>query len=183
MGIKKFKFIVVFLFSCISFAQAQDISIPELRKNLRDGQENKEIAEKTHQILEKMDSTNPRFNALKASNYGVMCIHHKSPIKRMNYLKQMSAIIDEAVEQAPNDLEIRLIRLSIETQVPKFLGFSKNIKKDRDFVKANFKKANFSDSPYEALEAMIHLMDESKEFTVSDITKMKAELEKYEETK
>lgn len=179
MGIKKFKFIVVFLFSCISFAQAQEISMTELRKSLRDGQENKEIAEKTHQILEVTNSSNPRFNALKASNYGVMCIHHKSPIKRMNYLRKMSAIINQAVEQAPNDLEVRLIRLSIETQVPKILGFSTHIKKDRDFVKANFKQANFSDSPYEALEALIHLMDESKEFTVSDITKMKAELEKY----
>lgn len=180
MDIKKFKFIVVFLFSCIGFTQAQEISMNQLRERLELGQTDKKIAEETHQLLEATNSKNPRYNALKASNYGVMCLHHKSPVKRMGYLKKMSAIINMAVQQAPDDLEVRLIRLSIETQVPKFLGFSKHIKADRDFVNSNFKQENFLDSPYEALEVLIHIMDESKEFSVSDITKMKAELEKYD---
>lgn len=57
--------------------------------------------------------------------------HAFNPINKLAYLKQGSKTLGFAVNAAPNNLEVRFLRFSLEHYVPSFLGYSKNLEADR----------------------------------------------------
>jgi len=56
--------------------------------------------------------------------------------KRKAKLKEGIAWVEDAVTKSPKNAEVRLIRLSIQENLPKFLKYNKNIEEDRKFIKA-----------------------------------------------
>ncbi len=57
-------------------------------------------------------------------------------------------LIESAIKTEPNNLEIRLIRLSIQENTPKILNYKKNITEDKRFIVAQFAKQNQSLKEY-----------------------------------
>jgi hypothetical protein len=47
--------------------------------------------------------------------------------------------INEAVMTDPDNVEIRLVRLSVQIKSPSFLGYKSNIDEDKKFIRANHK--------------------------------------------
>jgi hypothetical protein len=56
--------------------------------------------------------------------------------------------IENAVKSEPNNLEIRLIRLSIQENAPKILNYRKNIDEDKKLLLSNFEQQNLSLKEY-----------------------------------
>ncbi len=57
--------------------------------------------------------------------------HAFNPINKLSYLKQGSKTLATAVNTAPNNIEVRFLRFSLEHYVPSFLGYNKNLEADR----------------------------------------------------
>ncbi len=55
--------------------------------------------------------------------------------KRKQKLKEGIEWVESAVAKSPKSVEIRLIRLSIQENIPKFLKYNENIEEDRKFIK------------------------------------------------
>ncbi len=70
--------------------------------------------------------------ALKAS-------YSWNPISKMSYFNKAKKTIDAAIQSEPKNIELRMIRSSIQSNVPKILGYHKNIEEDRDFILNNVK--------------------------------------------
>lgn len=46
--------------------------------------------------------------------------------------------VEYAIEKKPQDIEVRYVRLSIQQNSPKFLGYHKEIEKDKNYILANY---------------------------------------------
>jgi len=56
--------------------------------------------------------------------------------------------IENAVKSEPNNIEIRLIRLSIQENAPKILNYKKNIEEDKKLLLSNLEQQNLSLKEY-----------------------------------
>jgi hypothetical protein len=65
--------------------------------------------------------------------------HVTNPISKLRTFSRGKKNIDEAVIADPNNIEIRLVRLSVQINSPAFLGYRNNIDEDKKFIQANNK--------------------------------------------
>ncbi|MFD2603492.1 hypothetical protein [Flavobacterium suzhouense] len=61
--------------------------------------------------------------------------HTLNPFEKLKTFKEGKANIEESVAQSPSDMEIRFIRLSVQLNAPKFLGYSNNIEEDKKIIR------------------------------------------------
>jgi len=59
--------------------------------------------------------------------------------ERKELFKQGISLIEYAVTSDPNNIEIRVIRLSIQENVPKLLKYNANISDDKEFILSNYR--------------------------------------------
>lgn len=63
--------------------------------------------------------------------------HVFNPITKLKTFQEGKENIEKAIETEPNNVELRFIRLSIQRNVPGFLGYRSNVKEDSEFIKKN----------------------------------------------
>lgn len=65
-----------------------------------------------------------------------------NPFSKLGTFYNGKEKIETAVKKAPDNLEIRYLRLSIQKSAPGFLGYDDNIKTDELFLKNNLNKVS-----------------------------------------
>ena len=83
----------------------------------------------------------PISNAYKGAYTMMKAKYVNSPFKKYAYFNEGKALIEKAIEQAPNNVEIRYLRVTLQVNLPKFLNYYENINNDIDFVLTNLKTA------------------------------------------
>ncbi len=63
----------------------------------------------------------------------------KSKKEKKEYFKEGVSLLESAIKVEPSNIEIRYIRLSVQENSPKFLGYHKNIEEDKQFILKNYK--------------------------------------------
>jgi hypothetical protein len=66
---------------------------------------------------------------------------HASLFDKRGYLKTGTEILEEAIKEKPNSTELLFLRLTIQINLPSFLGYNDNIDADKNFVLANYSLA------------------------------------------
>jgi len=61
---------------------------------------------------------------------------------KISNLKEGSKYIDDAAAAEPTNIEIRLIRLSVQESVPLIVNYRKNKDEDKAFIMAHYKEQN-----------------------------------------
>ncbi len=60
--------------------------------------------------------------------------------EKKKFLTKGALLVDGAIKAEPKDVELRMIRLSIQETLPLIItSYRKNIKEDKDFILANYK--------------------------------------------
>ena len=54
-----------------------------------------------------------------------------NPVKKYNYCKDGLNLLSQAIANSPNDLELRYLRILLQSKIPSFLGMNQNIKEDK----------------------------------------------------
>lgn len=60
-----------------------------------------------------------------------------NPFSKLSTFNKGKEKLEKAVKNAPDNLEIRYLRLSVQKNAPSFLGYDKAIKTDKAFLKKN----------------------------------------------
>jgi hypothetical protein len=76
--------------------------------------------------------------AYQGSGLCFQASHHLNPVKKWKLLNEGLDMINKAVLNSPDNFEIRLIRWSIESNIPGFLSVKKHLKEDEQFILENF---------------------------------------------
>lgn len=62
--------------------------------------------------------------------------------EKMNRFKEGAKLLESTIVSEPNNIEIRMIRLSIQENVPGITGYKKNIKEDKKYITTHYSEQN-----------------------------------------
>ena len=115
--------------------------LSEVRKQYTNAIESKENAQKFHKLLEGVSKQDSK--TLVAYKGASIALQAKFSPKKEDKKKQFiegTQLLDYALKNDSNNLEIRLIRLSIQENTPKIMKYKANIAEDKQFIVSNFSK-------------------------------------------
>lgn len=118
----------------VSFAgKSQDLN--EIRQQYPKAAENAEITNKLDGILFKVNSEQSTvLLTYKGAVLTLKAKFAKSRKDKKDFFKEGVSLIESAVKRKPNNIEIRYIRMSVQENSPRFLGYHKNIEEDKQFI-------------------------------------------------
>lgn len=120
----------------------------------------KEFASKLANI-EKDD--NKTLVAYKGASIVIMSRYKKEISEKSKSFKEGAKMVEFAVASEPKNIEIRLIRLSIQEKAPKIVNYNNNKKEDKDFLLDHYKEQSGN------LKAHIkNFMLQSKSFSTAE---------------
>lgn len=61
---------------------------------------------------------------------------------KIDRFKEGAKLLESTIKSEPNNIEIRMIRLSIQENVPGITGYKKNIKEDKKYLTAHYAEQN-----------------------------------------
>jgi hypothetical protein len=119
-----------FALSSILFAQNSDI-----RTAYRSATESEAKAKDFFKLVEKTTSSD-KAEMLAYKGAGMTLLARYEPLtKRSSKVKAGIKWIDDAIAKSPNNIEVRLIRLSVQENLPKMFKYNTHIEADKKFIK------------------------------------------------
>lgn len=119
-------------FSCVVLVCAQDLGT--LRLLYRDATKSEEQAQAFYEPLAAVTKNDtPVLVAYKGAGLMLLARYEKLT-ERGPKVKEAVAWIEQAIADEPNNVEIRLVRLSVQEHLPKFLKYNQHIDEDRQFI-------------------------------------------------
>lgn len=130
--------LVFFLFCAI---YCQSITLAELRVMYVDAATKEENAE---QLFDKLSSVTEEdsaiLNAYKGAAYTLKAKHEKGVKGKLSWFKQGKLLLENALLRDTTNIEIRCLRLGIQENTPRILGYKKNIEEDKNFIMIHYKE-------------------------------------------
>lgn len=125
------------LLLCINFAGTPDLaSIRKMYTVVTKSESNaKEFSEKLASVS---DDDNKTLVAYKAASILLDSNFKKKLKDKIDRFKEGVKLLESTIKSEPNNIEIRMIRLSIQENVPGITGYKKNIKEDKKYLTEHY---------------------------------------------
>jgi deoxyribodipyrimidine photolyase len=88
----------------------------------------------------------------------------KAVAKKVEVFKFGHKLLEEAIEEYPNNIEYRFIRLTIQEHAPKILKYNKNIEEDKALVIGGYEKMSSKTRSY-----IMDYAEESEVLKIKDL--------------
>jgi hypothetical protein len=129
-------------FACIFFfGLSGNPSITEVRKLYATATSSEDNAK---DFLEKLSDVSKEDNktlvAYKGASLAIVSKLEKKIADKSRKFKEGAALIEYAVTNEPNTIEIRLVRLSVQENVPKIVNYRGNKKEDKKYLLDHYKE-------------------------------------------
>ncbi len=116
----------------------QEVSLQELRAKIDLASKDKATSKNLYNRLEAMDlKGKPVLGAYAATLETMQAKYSINPYTKLKYFNQGKKDLESIIAQYPNNLEIRLLRLSIQINVPRLLNYSDDIVEDKKLLLNN----------------------------------------------
>lgn len=119
-------------------------------------------------IADKKSSSDPVISAYKAAANILEAKVTTEKNKRKSFVKSGATSLESIIKNNPNNAELRVIRMSVQENIPKIVGYNKNLKEDKTFLLSNYSKQNASLKTYIRKFAM-----QSKTMTATEKNSLK----------
>ncbi|MBD3750609.1 MAG: hypothetical protein IE931_14065 [Sphingobacteriales bacterium] len=163
------------LFSLFTSNFTKVYDIKKIREDYITAINSSDKTDELYSQLSAIKSPEPILLAYLGSVQALKAKHAWNPVSKLSYLKQGFKTINAAVAKAPNEIEVRFLRYSLEYYVPSFLGFSKNLHSDKVKIIELLQKQHpiKLDIDKTILKNMIYFMVHSDECTPEELAILK----------
>lgn len=104
---------------------------------------NKDVTVKLFNLLSEIKKSDEKvFVAYKGASLTMMAKYAKGKNDKKAFFKEGAGLIEFAASEDPKNIEIRVVRLSIQENAPKFLKYNAKLSEDKEFVLNNYKSIN-----------------------------------------
>lgn len=111
------------------------VDINEVRNSYRYAKESKDNTEKFFELTQKTDyEKDPVLTAYYGCSLALKAAYSDKTVNKISFFKRGKKMIEAAVASDPDNIEIRMIRLSVQSNAPKITRYYKNIDDDKDFI-------------------------------------------------
>jgi hypothetical protein len=90
-------------------------------------------------------STSPVLMGYKGAVIMAQGKHSANPLTKLRTFNEGRALLDTAIVREPKSVELRFLRLSIQVNVPRILGYSSQVAEDRAFIDRNLGSVHSDD--------------------------------------
>ncbi len=117
--------------------------ISEIRKQYPEAANSKTSAKAFHKLLSDVVATDKDKSlvAYKGCSETLLSKFANNLPGKIKHMKAGAKLIDAAVAADPDNVEIRMIRLSVQENVPAIVGYKDKIDEDKAFLTANWEKS------------------------------------------
>ncbi|MCX8534469.1 hypothetical protein [Chryseobacterium luquanense] len=159
-----------FLFSFITvlFLFFQNGDLDALRNAYSKANSSNEGAKNFIDLADKNSSSDALTKGYKAAAEILEAKVTTEKNKRKSFVKSGATELESVIKSNPNNVELRLIRMSVQENIPKIVGYSKNLKEDKVFILSNYAKQNAALKTYIKKFAM-----QSKTMTATEKNSLK----------
>lgn len=132
------RFRLVFLLTVLSVflsvsAEANPYTVTNLRRQYQEAAASKEAGERFYKLMAAYQQQDAVVLAYKAAAEAIRA-RDASMFNKLTYVQNASKQFDQAVKLDGDNAEIRFLRLSVESNLPSFLGLSQHVDEDREFL-------------------------------------------------
>lgn len=121
----------------------QNLDINTIRSAYKTASENKEKADEFYNKLEKVTNNDTvELVAYKASAMTLKAKFAKGLKNKKDGFIEGVTLLEETIKKEPSNVELRLIRLSIQENTPKILRYKSEIDSDKDFILKEYNSIN-----------------------------------------
>lgn len=114
--------------------------LAELRADYIIASGNKEIITKMVDLLAEVTKGDEKvYVAYKGATLTMMAKYAKGKNDKKTFFKEGVGLIEFAVSEDPKNIEIRVLRMSIQENAPKFLKYNTKLSEDKQFILNNYK--------------------------------------------
>lgn len=152
---------VFVFFVLVSFFNNPTIS--EIRKWYPNAAKSENNANEFASKFDAISDDNKTILAYKGASITISAKFKKKVSDKIKAFKEGTKLIELAVSSEPNSIEIRLIRLSVQENIPAIVKYKKNISEDKIFILKLYKEQSTSLKEY--LKSYIL---QSKSFTAEE---------------
>jgi hypothetical protein len=161
-------FIALIFSATIAFAQQNHTSLlSEARKELPKAFENEKDCTTLYNKLIQVKNPEPILKGYVGAS-SIAMARHASLFDKRGYLKPGIELLEKAIKEKPNNTELLFIRLTIQLNLPSFLGYNDNIDSDKKFV-----LANYQNTPQVMRERISKFIKDSEHFTPEEKASIK----------
>lgn len=125
------KTIILIILSLVFSIFVQEPAISEIRNLHEKAVEQEEAAEKLMQLLKPYNLDEPLLMGYRGAAHMLMAKHVGNPFTKMSHFKKGKNIFTETIEAAPQNVELRFLRFSVQSEAPAFLGYRGNLEEDK----------------------------------------------------
>ncbi len=135
-------FASLFLLLMTSFMFSQNLK--EYRTLIQRGKSSEKAAKS---LIEKSAETykstrEPIFEGFLAVGNFFMAKHAFNPLKKISYFNHGKKFLENAVDDDPTNVELRLMRLIAQENIPRILGYHQHIDEDKNYIIKQYKKVD-----------------------------------------
>ena len=143
--------------------------LEKVRRTFYAAVEDKSQAEKFLRQMKNEQGISPVHLAYYGSAQTLMGKHAWNPYQKLAHLKSGMQVLSAASRKAPDDLEIRFLRFSIEHYLPSFLGMSKHLDEDRKKIVSLVQRRQYGGLNNEVLKNMLKFVVESDRLEAAEL--------------
>ena len=122
---------LVCIFSFISFFQ---VSTTDLSKSFQQASLSAEQAQAFYEKVLTIKTTDESASLYKGAALVTLAKFEKKIKVKKDLVKEGALLIEAAIEREPTNVEFRLVRLIIQENTPKIVGYYKNIDSDKKLI-------------------------------------------------
>lgn len=126
----------------IPFSSAQNINLDALRREYAKANSDSSLCARLYQKITKDNSTDNTIICYKGAVTATMANHTKSKQEKLKLFNTGKKLMEESISKDSNNVELHFIRLTIQTNCPKILGYNKQIERDKNIILSNFSAVN-----------------------------------------
>ena len=115
------------------------------------------------------EKNNPLMLGYKGSGTMLMAKHVMNPFSKMSYFKKGKQMLEKASEVDKNNIELRFLRFTAQTNMPSFLGYNNSIDYDKKFILNSFSQIK----DIKLKEFILPVLHKSKYLTVEEKQQLK----------
>lgn len=153
-----------------------DADLHNIRKLLVTALDSKKTTDSLYTHLSGVKDRPALLNAYMGTLEALKAKHAWNPYYKVKYLNDSERTFKGAVTHDPHNIEIRFMRFSIEHNVPKFLGYNKNLIADREEMIKQIDRKYYSSADKALVKTIINFLIDSKRCTPAESENLKEHL-------
>ena len=126
--------ILVLMMAASIGLRSNDLSPQHLRSLYYQASKNSSDADKFYDLVKDAGTQSPLLLGYKGMAEFMKCYHSYNPVSKLNYFYKGKQDLDHAITLTPNNVELRYLRFTVQTNLPPFLNYRSEITSDKDFL-------------------------------------------------